>query len=86
MAANYDVWADTVYNEIHNFFNSHLGWSILNELFTVATHDKARSSPHQRKIKAQGAEMEHSKKTMLQQELPGLYDVVWPPYFHKCCL
>ena len=30
MAANYDVWADTVYkiNEIHNFSNSRLGWSI----------------------------------------------------------
>ena len=30
MAANYDVWANTVYkiNEIHNFSNSRLGWSI----------------------------------------------------------
>ena len=39
------------------------------------------SAPHQRLIKAKGAEMKHSKKTMLQQELPSLYDVVWPPCF-----
>ena len=31
MAANYGMWADTVYkiNEIHSFCNSHSAWSII---------------------------------------------------------
>uniref|UniRef100_A0A1X7U4L1 Ribonuclease PIN domain-containing protein n=1 Tax=Amphimedon queenslandica TaxID=400682 RepID=A0A1X7U4L1_AMPQE len=48
--------------------------NIFNESVTVATHDNklltARSSPHQRQIKAQGAIMKHSMKTILRQELP----------------
>ena len=61
--------AKTILNE--SFYGSHPQLKLLT----------ARSSPHQRQIKPQGAEMKNSKNIMLQQELPCLYDVVWPPYF-----